>query len=141
MRAPRAGVAGADGGSAAEPGPGHPRERGRPGHGIEPVRGRPQRLVLVVTELDLRGRDVALQLLDTGCTRIATTAGWWMTQASAICAGVAECASATSRRTAIRSPARSRLSGRKSGLAALTRFVGRLFRSYRPDSSPWASGL
>jgi len=64
---------------------------------------------------------------------MATTAGRWMTQARAIWAGVAECASATSRRTAIRAAARSRFSGRNSGLAARTRFLGRLPRSH-PDS-------
>src|SRR4029077_21207354 len=57
------------GGSAAKPGPGQLRERGGPGHGTEPVRGRPQRLVLLVTELDLGGRDVVFQLLDAGRAR------------------------------------------------------------------------
>jgi hypothetical protein len=72
---------------------------------------------------------------------MATTPGRRMAQASAIWAGVAECASATSRRAAIRSPARSRFSGRNSGLAARRLLPGRLSRWYRPESSPWASGL
>ena len=72
---------------------------------------------------------------------MATTAGPRMTQARAIWEGVAACASATSRKVAIRSPDRSRFSGRNSGLAARSRFAGRWSRSYRPESSPWASGL
>ena len=55
--------------SAAQPGAGHARERGRPGDGAEPVRGGLQRLVLVVAQLDLGRGDVAFQLLDAGCAR------------------------------------------------------------------------
>ena len=72
---------------------------------------------------------------------IATTAGLRMAQARATCAGVAPCASATSRSAAIRPAARSRFSGRNSGLPVRTRFTGRLPRWYRPESSPCSSGL
>ena len=72
---------------------------------------------------------------------MAVTAGLRITQASAIWAGLAECASATSRRVLISPAARSRFSGRNSGFAPRTRLAGRRLASYRPDSSPWASGL
>ena len=66
----------------------------------------------------------AAATLLSSCSRldapgIAATTGRWMTQESAICAGVAECASATSRRTAIRGLARSMFSGKKYGLVSL----------------------
>lgn len=47
-----------------------------------------------------------------------------MTQASAICVGLAEWASATSRSTAISSLVRVRYSGPKRGLVARTRLAG-----------------
>jgi hypothetical protein len=72
---------------------------------------------------------------------IATTCGWCTVHASAICAGVTSCAAATSRSTDSSGPAARRFSGRNIAFAARTRFVGRLSASYRPDSSPWASGL
>src|SRR5215813_11897919 len=115
-------------GSAAEPGPGKARERRSPGDRAEPVRSGLQGLVFVVTELDLGGGNIAFQLLDTGSAGDRHDGRAVDDPGERDLRRVAECASATSRSTAIRSPARSRLSGRNSGLATLTRFAGRLPR-------------
>ena len=72
---------------------------------------------------------------------MAVTDGLLMAHASAVCAGEASCASATSRSTRNSPAARSRLTGRNSALFALTRFAGRRDASYRPDRNPCASGL
>src|SRR5215470_12693635 len=55
--------------SAAEAGPGQAGQHSGPGEWAEPGRRVGQRLVLVVGELDLRGGDIAFQLLDAGRAR------------------------------------------------------------------------
>ncbi len=59
---------------------------------------------------------------------IATTFGCRITHASAICAGLASCAAATSRRTLRTGRTASRFSGRNKGFIARTRDVGRCSR-------------
>ena len=71
---------------------------------------------------------------------MTTTRGRPTSQASAICAGLAWCAVATSRSRSSSGATRRRFSVPNSGLTARTP-PGRCSASYRPPSSPWASGL
>jgi hypothetical protein len=71
---------------------------------------------------------------------MATTCGRWITQASAICAGVASWAAATSRSASSTGAALRRFSSENSRFRVRTP-LGALAAVYLPDSTPWASGL
>src|ERR1700744_1170956 len=110
--------------SAPTPGANKFRNCRPPANWLEPVGGGAERGGLVGRQVDAGGGPVALQLGHAGPAGDRPHRPW---------------AGAPPRGTASRGAARSRFSGRNSGLPARTRPAGGWSRSYLPPSRPWAN--